>query len=322
MILSRDGAAEAAILAFDIEDGSEAWKIDRFGFIESHGTPFLWRNAGREELVIAGTGQVCSYDPENGAALWNVTGVTLFSCTTPTMDAETLYFSGWSTPNSSGRSFWEAGVGRSIEVSDEEIADPNLLFDRLDTNGDDSLSPAEIPESRLKDAFAFLDRNENGVVDRPELVESGGPNETPGANVMVAIQSGGKGDITDSHVSWRHKRGLPYVSSPLLYRGRIWLVKSGGLVSSLDAKTGKAIFGRERLPDRSEFYMSPVGAAGHVIIGSAEGGLFVLNADSDELEVVHSADFGTGLFATPAVVDGKIYLRGEKTLWALGTSAQ
>ena len=68
--------------------------------------------------------------------------------------------------------------------------------------------------------------------------------------------------------------------------------------------------------------MSPVGAAGHVIIGSAEGELYVLNADSDELEVVHSANFGTGLFATPAVVEGKIYLRGEKTLWALGTSAE
>ena len=139
---------------------------------------------------------------------------------------------------------------------------------------------------------------------------------------MVAIQRGGEGDITESHVSWRYKRGLPYVCSPLLYHGRIWLVKSGGIVTCLDAKTGEAVFSRERLPERSEFYMSPVGAAGKVIIGSAEGGLYVLNADADELEVVHSADFGTGLFATPAVVEGKIYLRAERMLWALGTSAE
>lgn len=318
VILSRDGAPEAAILAIKAADGNDAWKIDRFGFIESHGTPVLWRNTGREELILGGTGQVCSYSAETGEPLWNVSGVTLFSCTTPVGDAETLYFAGWSTPNSSGRSFWEAGLGRSLELSDAEIEDPNLLFDRLDTNGNEVIAIDEIPESRLKDTFTFLDRNSNGTIERSELVSDRDASSAPGANVMLAIRRGGAGDVTKTHVRWSWKRGLPYVASPLLYRGRIWLFKSGGMVTCLDAETGDRILDRERLPDRSEYYMSPVGAAGHVLAGTAEGNLYLLNADGDELDVVHTVDFGEGLFATPAVVEGKVYLRSKTTLWALG----
>jgi outer membrane protein assembly factor BamB len=318
VILVRDGAPEAAIFAFDAEDGSEAWKIDRFGFIESHGSPFLWKNAGRTELIVGGTGQVCSFDPSNGKPLWNVTGVTIFNCTTPTMDAESLYFAGWSTGNSSGRSFWEAGFGRSLELSDAEVADPKLIFKRMDANGDGILVLDEIPESRFKDAFAFLDEDENGTLDEGEVVGDDSRSKPPGKNVMLAIARGGSGDVTETHVRWKWSRGLPYVASPLLYGGRVWLVKAGGMVSCLDAESGKRILDRERLEDRSEYYMSPVGAFGHVILGSAEGTLYILKADSDELEIVHQADFGEGLFATPAIVDGKVYLRTERTLWAFG----
>lgn len=318
VILVRDGAPEAAIFAFDVKDGSEVWKIDRFGFIESHGSPFLWTNAGRTELIVGGTGQVCAFDPSNGAPLWNVTGLTIFNCTTPTMDAETLYFAGWSTSNASGRSFWEAGFGRSFELSDEEVADPELLFKRMDANGDGILVLDEIPECRFKDAFSFLDTDESGTLDVGEVVGDSSRSMPPGKNVMLAIARGGSGDVTESHVRWKWTRGLPYVASPLLYRDRVWLVKSGGMVSCLDAASGERILDRERLEDRSEYYMSPVGVAGHVILGSAEGSLYILKADGDELDIVHEADFGEGLFATPAIVEGKVYLRTEHTLWAFG----
>ena len=53
---------------------------------------------------------------------------------------------------------------------------------------------------------------------------------------------------------------------------------------------------------------------------SAEGSLYVLNAEADELEVVHSAEFEEELFATPAVLDGTVYLRTTKTLWAFGSN--
>jgi len=319
VILARDGAPEAAILAVDVVDGTDAWKIDRIDCIEAHGTPFLWRNAAREELVIGGTGKVAAFDPQNGAPLWHVDGVTLFACTTPTADEDTLYFAAWSTPNATGRSYWEAGFGQSLDITDAEVADPGLLFDRLDKDHDGLVLESELPPSRGKDAYGFIDKDSSGAWEREEFLGLGDRAGAPGENVMVAIGRGGEGDITATHVRWRWTRGLPYVASPLLHHGRIWLARSGGTLTCLDAKTGQCIIDRARLEDRSEYYMSPVGAGSHVLAGSADGALYVLRADTETFELVHTAQFGEPLFATPAVLDGKVYVRTASTLWAFGT---
>ena len=139
---------------------------------------------------------------------------------------------------------------------------------------------------------------------------------------MVAVARGAEGDASESHVRWSHRRGLPYVASPLLYRGRVWLLKSGGLISAIDAETGKPSIDRERLDDRSEYYMSPVGAAGHVLVGSAEGTLYVIDAQANELTIEHTSKFDEELFATPAVLGGKVYVRTETTMWAFGQVAE
>ena len=247
VIVPRDGAPEAAVLAFDVETGEEAYRIDRFGYRESHGTPFLWKNADRAELIVSGNNKLTSYDPADGRELWYLDGMTAFPCTTPAADADALYYAAWSTPNATGRSFWEAGFTRSLELSDEEVADPRLLFARLDANGDGDVVPDEVPECRFKDAFGFLDENRDGAWQVDELV--GVEREVPGDNVMVAIERGGAGDAKDK-IRWRWERGLPYVPSPLLYRGRVWLLKSGGVVTCLDAATGEPIITRKRFEDR------------------------------------------------------------------------
>ena len=94
------------------------------------------------------------------------------------------------------------------------------------------------------------------------------------------------------------------------------------MVTCLDAKSGKAIFSRERLEDRSEYYLSPIYAGGHIIVGSAEGTLYLLDAKADEMKVVHSASFDDELFATPAVIDGTVYLRSKHKMWAFGEGAE
>jgi outer membrane protein assembly factor BamB len=325
VILSRDGAPEGAILVLDATDGSELTSINRFGFGESHGTPFLWRNAGRDELVVGGNGTLSSYDLASGELLWNYKGTTAFPCTTPTADAETLYFAAWSTPNATGRSFWEAAFDRSLDLTDAETDDPALLFARLDTNGDGKILREELPECRAKDAFGVLDENENGSWEKEEFV-SMAPPDAAGKNLLVAVARGGQGELGASHVRWTWERGLPYVSSPLLYRERLWLFQSGGLVSVLDAKTGEALIDRERLPDRAEYYLSPVGAAGHVLVGSAEGTLYLLSAavsgTEPALTIEHTTTFDEGLFATPAVLDGVVYLRTATTQWAFALPAK
>ena len=317
LVVPRDGAPEAAILGLDLADGSERWKINRFGSFEAHASPFLWRNADREELVVAGTCKLTSYSPETGEYLWSYQGTTVFPCTTPTAASDTLYFAAWSTGNSSGRGFWDAGLGRSLELSDEEIADPAVLFERLDVNGDGSIEKDELPESRIKDAWVFVDRDQDGRWSKEEFTTP--PPPVPGKNLMIAVARGGTGDISESHVRWTWTRGLPYVASPLVHDGRVWLAKAGGIVTCLDAGTGEAVFRSSRLPDRSEYYMSPVAIGDQVLLGSAEGSLYVLDGTADELTVLHSAEFGEPLFATPAVLEDATYLRTSGTLWCFGT---
>lgn len=318
VIVPRDGAPEAGVLGLDANDGSELWRIDRFEFRESHGSPFLWKSADRDELVLGGTNRLCGYDPASGERLWIVDGLTDFPCTTPTADADTLYYAAWSTSNTAGSSFWEPLFDRSLDLTDEEKADPAALFERLDQDQDGKIAPAEVPECRAKDAFPFLDGNQSGTWELEELQKAEAFNSTAGENLMVAVARGAAGDARPSHLRWTWKRGIPYVSSPLLYRGRVWLFQAGGLASVIDAKTGNAIVDRQRLADRSEYYVSPVGAAGHVIVASAEGTLYVFAADKDELSIEHTAAFDEELFATPAVLDGVVYLRSKESLWAFG----
>ncbi len=317
LVLGRDGAPEAATLVMDVTDGSEVYRIDRIAFGESHGTPYLWRNADRDEFVIGGSNKVCSYDPGTGELLWFVDGTTSFPCTTPIGDEDTLYFAAWSTSNAEGRSFWEGAFARSLEITDAEVDDPALLFQRLDQNADGSVVPDEVPECRAKDAFGFLDRDQSGSWTLEELLTASENAGATGQNVMVAVARGAAGDAS-SKVRWTWTRGLPYVASPLLYGGRIWLFKSGGLATCLDAKTGKAIFDRERLSDRSEYYMSPVGVAGKVVVASAEGTVYVLDAKADDLVVEREVPFGADMFATPAIVGDTMYLRSATKLWAFG----
>lgn len=321
VVLSRDGAPEGSILVLDAGDGAELWKINRLGFGESHGTPFLWRNTGRDELVVSGNGTLSSYDVASGDELWHLKGTTAFPCTTPTADEETLYFAAWSTPNATGRSFWEAAFDRSLDLTDEESADPARLFARLDKNGDGKVERDELPECRAKDAFGVLDENRSGTWEREEFV-SMAPPDAAGKNIMVAVARGASGELAPERARWSWERGLPYVSSPLLYKDRLWLFQSGGLASALDAKTGKPIIDRERLSDRAEYYASPVGAAGHVLIGSAEGTLYVIDATAPELTIEHTVTFDEGHFATPAVLDGVVYLRTATTQWAFALPAK
>lgn len=318
VILARDGAPEAAVLAFALADGTDAWRIERADCIEAHGTPFLWRNQDREELILGGTGRVAAHDPRTGAPLWSVSGVTLFACTTPTADADTLYFAAWSTPNATGRSFWEAGFGQSLDVTDAEVAEPGLLFDRLDANRDGRVEVTEVPPTRAKDAFGFVDKDGNGAWDRAEFIELGARSGAPGENVLVAIARGGSGDVTATHVRWRWTKGLPYVASPLLHQGRVWLVKAGGGVTVLDAASGACLVDRARLEDRCEYYMSPVSAGEFVLAGSADGALYVMRVAGEAFELVHTARFPEALFSTPAILDGRVYLRTANTLYAFG----
>jgi outer membrane protein assembly factor BamB len=109
------------------------------------------------------------------------------------------------------------------------------------------------------------------------------------------------------------------VPSPIYYDGRIYYVKDGGLITSLNAKTGEAFYTQERLPEAAgTYYSSPVAADGRIYVASLQGKLTVVKAGGEKPEILHQVDFGDRILATPALVGDKIYLRTTGKLWAFG----
>lgn len=318
LYLPRDGCPDAAIYAIEEESGEELFAIPRIGFSDSHCTPFIWENSTRTELVVASSGSVMSFDPESGEQYWRVDGLTPLVCTSPTADSETLYFAGWSTPGANATDRMLAGLEVPMELTEEEKTDPAALFKRLDLDGNGGISLEEMPTGRGKTSFGFLDQDGSGEVVESEWSFLMQMPQT-GKNLLVAIRAGGEGDITETHVKWSVRRGIPYVSSPLLYDDHIYMLKAGGILSCIDAETGEPRFRRHRLDDGAEYYSTPLGVDGHVLLCSSNGTLFVLEA-ADEVKVVRRVELGDRVFASPAIVDGTIYLRTNSSLMAFGSS--
>jgi outer membrane protein assembly factor BamB len=136
------------------------------------------------------------------------------------------------------------------------------------------------------------------------------------AKIALAVRPGGNGDASD-RVLWRYDKGTAYVPSPILVDGLLYLVTDKGLVSCLDAKTGKVHYEGGRPPSGTSFMASPVAVAGHLLMSSMDGDTIVLKAGPAH-EVVRANPLGEPIAASPAVAGGRIYIRGEHHLFAIG----
>ena len=135
---------------------------------------------------------------------------------------------------------------------------------------------------------------------------------------LMAIRLGREGDLTGSDaVLWQNQRGNSYTASPVLHQGKLYMITDSGLVSCLDVATGKASYQQVRLPRPYNFKASPVGANGKLYLASEEGDVIVLRM-GDKFEVLATNTLRDQSFiATPAIVEGEIYLRSETTLFSI-----
>ncbi len=297
VILNRDQYQYSTLVALDLETGRSVWETPRPESTGSFGTPVIWPNAGTPEVVIAGSAQLKGYDLATGAERWSIANVTGTVCTTPVVGEGLLFFAAWSPGQAdSPRQPWDAFLKAN------------------DKNGNGAVELEEIPEARRVFLRAF-DRNRDGKItaDDWDRIKAG---DARADNVLVAVRPGGRGDISETHVAWKYRRALPYVPSPLLYEGRLYLVRDQGQMTSLEPKTGEPVYAQERLPAGGNYYASPVAADGRIYVASLPGRLTVVKAGGAKPEVLHTADFGERILATPALVGKNIYLRTQSKLYA------
>ena len=139
------------------------------------------------------------------------------------------------------------------------------------------------------------------------------------AGPTLAIRPGGKGDVTRSHLTWSTERGSPFVPSPMLYNDQLYTVNDmASIVTSFQAATGRLLWqGRLGVAQREGFSASPVAVDGKVFFTNDQGETFVLKA-GPVFEVLQVNNLGEQTLASPALVDGKWYIRTAQHLFAIG----
>jgi outer membrane protein assembly factor BamB len=299
VVLNRDQDQGSSVLAIDLRTGKKAWETPRPDAYGSFGTPIIWQNNGVDEVVMPGSLRLKGYALNTGKEDWMVQGTAAFVCTTPVAGDGLLFFAAW---------------------SDGKADDPwpswEKFLEEHDKNKDGVVALDEF-EVASRDFYRGLDINRDGKIDKSDydqLLAAIAKSE----NVLIAVKPGGRGDVSQSHVAWKVTRGLPYVASPLYYKGRIYLFKNGGMMSSYDASTGNPYYVQERLDASGSYYSSPVAADGRIYIASLPGKMTVVKAGGDKPEILHQTEFGERIFATPALVGDNLYLRTKSTLYAFG----
>jgi outer membrane protein assembly factor BamB len=135
----------------------------------------------------------------------------------------------------------------------------------------------------------------------------------------LAIRPGGKGDVTRTHLAWMSPKGSPFVPSPLLYGDYLYTVNDmASIVTCFEAATGKVLWqGRLGVAQREGFSASPIGVDGKVFFTNDQGETFVLRA-GPSFELIRTNRIGEATLASPALVDGRWYMRTDRSLFAVG----
>lgn len=302
LLLNCDQDGGSFLLAVDARSGKTLWKTDRPGFVRGFATPLVLQQGDNGVVVVAGNNRVIAYNLNDGSETWSARGLPGYDvCPTPVGGNGLVFVAGFGNPALPG----------SVKLPDfAEFSAAN------DKNKDGKISLDEMPSGPLKGNFGILDPNRDGVVTADEW-EAAARNFARGENSLFAVRPGGHGDVTDSHVVWKQKRGVPRISSPLLYRGRIYVVKDGGIFSCFNAKDGVAVWQEERLGAEGDYYASPVAANGKIYVASKRGGVAVVEA-GETLNVIARNNLGEEVMATPAIVDDTLYVRTANHLCAFG----
>lgn len=302
VLLCQDHDEGSFLTALDKKTGKALWRTDRSEFLRGYCTPVLWDTGEKKQIVIAGTLRVVGYDYDTGKEVWTVHGIARTICMTPVVGAAgRLYVAGFSAGG-------DADARIKVEPFDTAIKE-------RDKNGNGTLEREELAGHPFQERFEQVDTNKDGSITRAEY-ERFRELFQKGQNVVLAIRSGGKGDVTASHVVWRNTKQVPFCASPLYAGDCLFTVKDGGFLSSLDAKDGTLIK-RERLAGNGHYYSSPVTGDGKIYLVDDRGRLTVVSAVR-EWEVLAQSDFEEGTYATPAIVEGRIYLRTAGHLYCFG----
>src|SRR5258705_7985036 len=298
------------MIAVNDNTGCVRWKVERPVVISGYSTPIIYQpKQGAKQIVVPESFQLSAYSVETGKRVWWVRGLACEMKSIANKDGEYLYSNGWGFPQN------QPGQQVKTVPFNEGLA-------RYDKDGNHQVGKSEITgtepmDKMLRDAFeAFdMDRDEK-LNDKDWEVFRG---MMASENGLLAIKMGGKGDQTATAIRWRYQKPVPQVPSTLLYKDVLYMINDSGILVSFDPATGKVIKQRRLHDAIDKYFSSPVAADDKVFLIGEAGAVSVLKAAGD-WEIVAVNQLDVECLATPAIADGRIYIRTRSALYSFGKS--
>jgi outer membrane protein assembly factor BamB len=304
VVLACDQSTGSFIAAFDKRTGKERWRTPRPEARSGHSTPIVHAPPnGPKQILLPGSFLLNAYAADTGKRLWWVGGLSFELKSVPVVEGNTLYINGFGSG--------ENEPGRRVAVTPS-----SAVFPDSDKNKDGKLVAGELPTKHALDAMAFTDLDGDKAISVEEWDYYKAAMDSE--NGMLAITLGGAGDMTEKSVKWVYRRAVPQLPSPLIYGGVLYMVNDGGIVTALKPETGELIRQGRLKGAIDRYYASPVAGDGKIYMASEKGKVAVLKPGGD-LEPAFVNDLQDDIYATPALLEGHIYLRTRHTLYCFGS---
>ena len=303
VILVCDQNTNSFIIGVDKKSGKTVWKKDRPEAKSGHSTPIVHlAENGETEVLVPGSFMLIAYSVETGERIWWTGGLPFEMKSTPVIQNDLLFINGYASPMNQ--------PGNQVKIPTWEEA--KKLYD-TDKNG--LLSKEELPEEPVYGWMDFVDLAQDGFLDKTDwnYFEAA----LASLNGMLAIRLGGSGDMTESNSVWAYRRAVPQLPSPLIYNDVLYMLNDGGFVTTFKPASGEVIQRSRLRGSGTQFYASPVAGGGKVFIVSRKGKVTVLK-QGGSLETIAVSDLEEECYATPAIAEGKIYIRTVRMLYCFG----
>lgn len=305
LIYCQDDDLGSFILALDKKTGNPIWRTPREDMLAGYSVPVIVTAGGRTDVVVAGSGKMQGYDPQDGKLIWTCNSLLRTIMVSPVVKDDMIYIS--------LKSFGD--TNRVLKYA---------LLEWKDTNQDKKLSKSEL-EPAFYEKFDKADKNHDGFLEGSELDHAfqSPKNMAGGGKIVQAIRGGGRGDVTKTHIVWNNTVNVDPsdIASPLLYEGKLFLVKQGGMTSAYNAKDGKEIWSKKRIDNPGNYFASPVAAEGKVYVTGEAGAIAVLKLGKKP-QILSVNDIGESCVATPAIADGRLFVRTVKKLYCFSEEAK
>jgi outer membrane protein assembly factor BamB len=304
VVLVVDQNRNSFAAAYSQADGKQVWKTPRLEALSGFITPVVYEPAGSKDcqIIAPGSFRMDAYDVATGRSVWWVNGLPSEAKSVPVLDGDTIYINGFDSPFND--------PGRHIEIP--PFAE---MLAKHDANHDGALQQEELPDIPVKKSFPDRDINHDGKMDEAEWKSY--MMVMAAENALLCIRAGGAGDMTAKAVQWKFHRFISQLPSPLLYRGVLYQITENGMLTTLDPATGKPHKQGRLRKAADKYYASPVAADGKVFFVGFSGVVTIMKAGPDH-EILSENALNDECYATPAIADGRLYIRTRGLLYCFG----